>query len=124
MFKKLFSKKPTKEDIEKMAEKYRGLVPFNPAKAPEITEVVTVSFQTDAGNLTIEVYPQAAPNAAKRFVELVKAGFYDGTPIFRVVNQPRPFVAQFGINWRAEHKNGSTTTSTTIPVCSSCCPAP
>jgi cyclophilin family peptidyl-prolyl cis-trans isomerase len=25
-------------------------------------------------------------------------GFYDGTPIFRVVKSPSPFVAQFGIN--------------------------
>ena len=104
MFKKLFSKKPSKEDIAKMSEKYRGLVPFNANKAPEITDVVTVSFQTDAGDLTIEVYPQAAPNAAKRFIELVNTGFYDGTPIFRVVKNPRPFVAQFGINWRPEHK--------------------
>ena len=66
--------------------------------APEITEVVKVLMVTDAGELVIEVYPQAAPNAAKRFIELVEAGFFDGTPIFRVVKQPKPFVAQFGIN--------------------------
>lgn len=66
--------------------------------APEITEVIKVLMVTDAGELVIEVYPQAAPNAAKRFLELVEAGFYDGTPIFRVVKQPQPFVAQFGIN--------------------------
>jgi homoserine O-acetyltransferase len=46
------------------------------------------------------VYPQAAPNAAKRFVELVTSGFYDETPISRVVPG---FVAQFGINWREPH---------------------
>ena len=66
--------------------------------APEITEVVKVLMVTDAGELVIEVYPQAAPNAAKRFLELVEAGYYDGTPIFRVVKDPKPFVAQFGIN--------------------------
>lgn len=79
-----------------------GLTPFRGVKAPEITEVTTLTFTTDIGDITMEVYPQAAPNAAKRFVELAKSGFYDGTPIFRIV---KGFVAQFGINWRPEHKD-------------------
>jgi cyclophilin family peptidyl-prolyl cis-trans isomerase len=66
--------------------------------APAITEVVKVLMQTDLGDLEIEVYPQAAPNAAQRFLELVEMGFFDNTPIFRVVKKPSPFVAQFGIN--------------------------
>jgi len=76
---------------------YRGLKPFRGVQAPALTTVQTVHFQTDAGELLIEVYPEAAPNAAKRFVELVQAGFYDQTPIFRIVPG---FVAQFGVNWR------------------------
>ena len=56
---------------------------------------------TSAGEIVIEVYPEAAPNAARRFVELVEAGFYDDTPISRVVPG---FVAQFGVNWRDPHK--------------------
>lgn len=80
-------------------EKYRGLVPFNPS-APAITEYTTIDFETSDGLIVMEIYPQAAPNAAKRFIELCKAGFYDNTPIFRVVKSPQPFVAQFGINWR------------------------
>lgn len=104
MFGGLFSRKPNPEELAQMSEKYHGLIPFNPQKAPAITEVITVKMETDAGDITIEVYPQAAPNAAKRFVELVKCGFYDGTPIFRVVNRPRPFVAQFGINWRPDQR--------------------
>ncbi len=84
------------------ADKYHGLVPFEDEKnVPEITEVTTILFKTDAGDITMEVYPQAAPNAAKRFIELCEEGFYDDTPIFRVVDG---FVAQFGINWRPEHK--------------------
>jgi len=58
-------------------------------------------MQTTAGELLIEVYPEAAPNAAPRFLELVASGFYDDTPISRVVPG---FVAQFGVNWRAPHK--------------------
>ena len=67
---------------------------------PEITEVTDIVFETSAGNVRIAVYPQAAPNAAARFVELVESGYYDGTPMFRIVPG---FVAQFGINWREPH---------------------
>jgi peptidyl-prolyl cis-trans isomerase A (cyclophilin A) len=68
---------------------------------PELTQVTTVVLRTTAGDVTIEIYPEAAPNAAQRFVELVESGFYDGTPIFRIVPD---FVAQFGINWREPHR--------------------
>jgi homoserine O-acetyltransferase len=71
------------------------------ATVPALTEKITVRMQTDAGEVVVEVYPQAAPNAAMRFVELVRAGFYDDTPVSRVVPG---FVAQFGINWREPHK--------------------
>ena len=49
----------------------------------------------------MEIYPEAAPNAAQRFIELVESGFYDDTPVSRVVPG---FVAQFGVNWRDPHK--------------------
>lgn len=51
----------------------------------------------------MEVYPQAAPHAAERFLTLVKEGFYDNTAVGRVVRQPEPFVAQFGINPNKAH---------------------
>lgn len=70
--------------------------------APEITERTRISMQTTAGEILLEVYPQAAPNAAARFIELVETGFYDNTPVSRVVPG---FVAQFGINWREPHRN-------------------
>lgn len=74
------------------------LRPLEGKPAPELAQVVKVRMVTDKGELLIEVYPEAAPNAAHRFLELVKAGFFDNTPIFRVVRRPEPFVAQFGIN--------------------------
>ena len=76
-------------------------LPGKEKDAPKITKHTTVRFETTAGELAIEVYPEAAPNAAKQFVDLVKAGFYDDTPISRVVPG---FVAQFGVNWRDPHK--------------------
>lgn len=76
-------------------------LPGNEALVPVLTTSTTITMQTTAGELVIEVYPQAAPNAAQRFVELVESDFYDNTPISRVVPG---FVAQFGINWREPHK--------------------
>jgi homoserine O-acetyltransferase len=70
--------------------------------APELTEARTVVLHTSDGDVTIEVYPEAAPNASARFIELVEAGFYDKTPVSRVVPG---FVAQFGVNWREPHKS-------------------
>jgi cyclophilin family peptidyl-prolyl cis-trans isomerase len=69
---------------------------------PPLTQSTRIRMRTTAGEITIAVYPAAAPNAAKRFVELVQAGYYNDTPISRVVPG---FVAQFGVNWRAPHKS-------------------
>jgi cyclophilin family peptidyl-prolyl cis-trans isomerase len=73
--------------------------------APALTEVTTVRFATTGGDVVIEVYPQAAPNAAQRFTELARSGFYDDTPISRVVPG---FFAQFGVNWREPHNAWKT----------------
>ena len=76
-------------------------LPGKEGTVPALTQVTTVRFATTAGDVVIEVYPQAAPNAAQRFIELARSGFFDDTPISRVVPG---FVAQFGINWREPHK--------------------
>jgi homoserine O-acetyltransferase len=76
-------------------------LPGRESSAPALTRKQTVRMQTTAGEIVIEVYPEAAPNAARQFVELVTSGFYDDTPISRVVPG---FVAQFGVNWRQPHK--------------------
>jgi peptidyl-prolyl cis-trans isomerase A (cyclophilin A) len=72
------------------------------APIPALTQKATVHMVTTAGEIVIEVYPQAAPHAAQRFIELVHSGFYDDTPVSRVVTG---FVAQFGVNWRSPHKD-------------------
>jgi homoserine O-acetyltransferase len=77
-------------------------LPGKEGAAPALTQVTTVRLATTAGDVVIEVYPQAAPNAAQRFIELARSGFFDGTPISRVVPG---FVAQFGINWREPHND-------------------
>jgi len=76
-------------------------LPGHEADAPKLTRKATVRMQTTGGDVVIDVFPEAAPNAAKRFLELVTSGFYDDTPVSRVVPG---FVAQFGVNWREPHK--------------------
>ncbi|MFN8607695.1 MAG: peptidylprolyl isomerase [Vulcanimicrobiota bacterium] len=75
--------------------KKSGLEALPGVKAPKLSKIVKAKFTTTQGELLIEIYPEAAPGASKRFIELIKAGFYDNTPIFRV--EPG-FVCQFGIN--------------------------
>ena len=87
-------------------EEPTNMQPLNPlpgrtGEAPALTQSTKIRLETTAGEVLIDVYPQAAPNAAQRFVELVESGFYDDTPISRVVPG---FVAQFGVNWREPHK--------------------
>lgn len=54
-----------------------------------------VLFETTAGDLVVEVHRDWAPIGADRFYNLVQAGYYDDTRIYRVVPG---FMAQFGIH--------------------------
>ena len=49
-------------------------LPGRESSAPKITRSSRVRMQTTAGDVVIEVYAEAAPNAAARFLELVRAG--------------------------------------------------
>lgn len=60
-------------------------------KAPGI---YVVRLETTKGNVDIRVVRAWAPNAAERFYNLVRAGFYDNNYFFRVLG----FMAQTGIN--------------------------
>jgi peptidyl-prolyl cis-trans isomerase A (cyclophilin A) len=62
------------------------------AKAPDVFQA---SFTTTKGDFVIEVHRDWAPNGADRFYNLVKAGFFDDTRFFRVVDG---FMVQFGIS--------------------------
>ena len=45
-----------------------------------------VTFETTAGTITAELYPEIAPNTVNNFISLVKKGFYDGVIFHRVIN--------------------------------------
>ena len=69
-----------------------------PAEWPETApDTFLVCFDTSKGDIVVECTKAWAPIGAQHFYDLVRAGFYDGVKFFRVVNQPRPFVVQFGI---------------------------
>ena len=53
----------------------------------------TVTFETNKGTFTAELYPDEAPGTVANFEKLIKSGFYDGIAFHRVL---RDFVVQGG----------------------------
>ena len=53
----------------------------------------TVTFQTNKGSFTAELYPNEAPGTVANFTKLVKDGYYDGIIFHRVIPD---FVVQGG----------------------------
>src|SRR6185503_20123424 len=45
-----------------------------------------VEFDTTAGIIKIELYPDAAPKTVANFLDYVKSGFYTGTQFHRVID--------------------------------------
>lgn len=73
---------------------------LNPLFTPRrLTETAPATFRvrlhTSEGEVVIQVHRAWAPNGADRFYNLVKAGFYDDTRVYRVLDG---FMAQFGMN--------------------------
>src|SRR5271165_6999891 len=68
----------------------------NPAlfKAPA-PAVFRAKFSTTKGDFVVEVTRAWGPNGADRFYNLVKGGYFDGAPIYRVIPN---FMAQFGFS--------------------------
>ena len=69
---------------------------LNPSLAKQkAPDVYKAKFSTSKGDFVIEVHREWAPQAADRFYNLVKVGFYDDERFFRVVEG---FMVQWGIN--------------------------
>jgi peptidyl-prolyl cis-trans isomerase A (cyclophilin A) len=65
------------------------------AKAPDTFKA---KFTTSKGDFVVQVTRAWAPRGADRFYNLVRAGFFTDCAFFRVLREPRPFMAQFGIS--------------------------
>lgn len=60
---------------------------------PTTKKIMTATLHTSHGNITLEFYPQNAPNTVENFIKLAQSGFYDGTKFHRVI---RGFMNQGG----------------------------
>ncbi|CAN5815053.1 peptidylprolyl isomerase [soil metagenome] len=60
----------------------------------------TVTFHTNKGDITAELYPDEAPATVANFEKLIKDGFYDGVYFHRVIPD---FVIQGGDPLTREH---------------------
>jgi len=71
-----------------------------PEKANErAPENFKAKFVTTKGEMIIQVNRAWSPNGADRFYNLVKIGYFDGIPFFRVING---FMAQIGVHTNPE----------------------
>jgi len=66
------------------------------AAAP--TDPFYIKLETSKGDIYLEVHPEWAPIGAAHFKELVDNKFYDDCRFFRVLRDPKPFMAQVGMN--------------------------
>ncbi len=64
-----------------------------PAGALATSKAYTAPFKTLRGDCTVELYADRAPRTVENFVNLARAGFYDGTTFHRVIPG---FMAQGG----------------------------
>jgi cyclophilin family peptidyl-prolyl cis-trans isomerase len=69
------------------------VVPFSSAAAQGSKSPTAVITMENGGEITLEFWPDVAPNHVKNFTDLAKKKFYDGQRVHRV--EPK-FVVQFG----------------------------
>lgn len=81
----------TEESEEAQAEPAAEAEP----EQAEGENVVTVKLETTKGEIIIDVHTDWAPLGAERFLELVRAGYYNDVAFFRVM---KGFMAQTGIS--------------------------
>ncbi len=64
-----------------------------PSGALDTSKSYSARFKTERGDITVELYADKVPLTVENFVNLARAGFYDGTTFHRVISG---FMAQGG----------------------------
>jgi peptidyl-prolyl cis-trans isomerase B (cyclophilin B) len=64
-----------------------------PSGALDTTKTYRATFKTERGDIVVDLFADRAPRTVENFVNLARAGFYDGTTFHRVING---FMAQGG----------------------------
>jgi cyclophilin family peptidyl-prolyl cis-trans isomerase len=67
--------------------------PTPPSGDLDLRKRYNARFKTEKGDIVVELYADKAPLTVENFVNLAKAGFYDGTTFHRVIGG---FMAQGG----------------------------
>jgi cyclophilin family peptidyl-prolyl cis-trans isomerase len=67
--------------------------PSRPSGDLDLTKTYRATFTTEKGDFVVELYADRAPLTVENFVNLARAGFYDGTTFHRVIPG---FMAQGG----------------------------
>ena len=90
-----------------------------PGNAPNVCDYV---FHTTKGDVTLRAYRALSPLGADRLHTLVRHGYYDGSPLYRILPG---FVAQFGVaadptlstiyDWRTDTQDGILADETPHP---------
>jgi cyclophilin family peptidyl-prolyl cis-trans isomerase len=64
-----------------------------PSGALDTSKTYTARFKTEKGDIVVDLFADRAPRTVENFVNLARAGFYDGTTFHRVIGG---FMAQGG----------------------------
>ena len=64
-----------------------------PSGALDTSKTYTATFKTEKGDIAVELFADKAPRTVENFVNLARAGVYDGTTFHRVIGG---FMAQGG----------------------------
>ena len=64
-----------------------------PSGALDTSKTYTARFKTEKGDIVVELFADRVPRTVENFVNLARAGFYDGTTFHRVIGG---FMAQGG----------------------------
>jgi len=67
--------------------------PSPPSGELDLTKTYSARLKTEKGDIVLELYADRAPLTVENFVNLARAGFYDGTTFHRVI---RGFMVQGG----------------------------
>jgi len=74
---------PAETQPEEIAETLQWAAP--PEMVIDATAAYTATINTNRGAITLELYPDSAPQTVNNFVFLAREGFYDGVIFHRVV---------------------------------------
>jgi cyclophilin family peptidyl-prolyl cis-trans isomerase len=64
-----------------------------PSGALDTSKSYSARFKTEKGDIVVELHAEKAPRTVENFINLARAGFYDGTTFHRVIGG---FMAQGG----------------------------